>query len=156
MTGTDPRGTSPVVANPGTTLDPDGMAILHAAAYRLDRPWTAAEFRALSDSPHVFALGDARAFILVRVIADEAEVLTIATHPDHRRKGLALALLRRFHALARARGATTAFLEVAADNAPALALYQAAGYARVGQRRAYYARKDAPAADALLLRRALD
>ncbi|MDX5384148.1 MAG: GNAT family N-acetyltransferase [Rhodobacterales bacterium] len=144
------------MTGPDTAPDADTMAAVHAAAYRLDRPWTAAEFRGLTDSPHILALGDARAFILVRIIADEAEVLTIATHPDHRRKGLARDLLARFHAEALARGATSAFLDVAADNAPAIALYLGAGYARLGQRRAYYPRQDAPAADALLLRRALD
>lgn len=144
------------MTGPDTAPDADTLAAVHAAAYRLDRPWTAAEFRGLTDSPHVLALGDARAFILVRIIADEAEVLTIATHPDHRRKGLARDLLARFHAEARARGAMSAFLDVAADNAPAIALYLGAGYAQTGQRRAYYPRQDAPAADALLLRRALD
>lgn len=131
------------------------MAAVHAAAYRLDRPWTVAEFTALSASPHVMAFGDARAILLVRIIADEAEVLTIATHPDHRRRGLARALLAQFHAVARARGATRAFLEVAADNAPAKTLYLAVGYRQVGQRRGYYARTAAPAADAIVLERAL-
>jgi [ribosomal protein S18]-alanine N-acetyltransferase len=128
------------------------MARIHAAAYRLDRPWTRAEFSALLDSPHVTALGDDRAFILARIIADEAEVLTIATDPDHRRHGLARALLARFHAAAQAKGAVTAFLEVAADNAPALGLYLSAGYVQAGLRRAYYDRADGPAADALILR----
>lgn len=134
---------------------PATMARIHAAAYTLDRPWTEAGFAALCDSPHVLALGDARAFILARVIADEAEVLTIATDPAHRRKGLARACLERFHHAARARGAATAFLEVAADNPAALALYQAAGYRQTGTRRAYYPRDAAPAADALILRLAL-
>ena len=135
--------------------DADQMARIHAAAYRLDRPWSRAEFGDLLDSPHVIALGDDRAFILARIIADEAEVLTIATHPDHRRHGLARALLQQFQHAAAARGATTAFLEVAADNTPALALYLAAGYAQAGLRRRYYDRADGPAADALILRRPL-
>lgn len=131
------------------------MARIHAAAYRLDRPWTYAEFSALLTSPHVIALGDDRAFILARIIADEAEVLTIATHPDHRRTGLGRALLDRFHKVVQAKGAVTAFLEVAADNTPAHRLYLSAGYAQVGLRRAYYDRSDGPAADALILRRDL-
>jgi ribosomal-protein-alanine N-acetyltransferase len=131
------------------------MAGVHAAAYRMDRPWSLAEFASLTDSLHVIALGDARAILVARIIADEAEVLTIATHPDHRRAGLARDLLARFHAMARARGAVTAFLEVASDNSAALPLYQAAGYRPMGQRRAYYARPAGPAADALILRRDL-
>ena len=40
---------------------------------------------------------------------------------------------------ARTRGAVTAFLEVASDNAPAQALYRAAGWQDAGRRRNYYA-----------------
>jgi ribosomal-protein-alanine N-acetyltransferase len=47
-------------------------------------------------------------------------------------------------------------LEVAADNAPALALYQRAGFETVGRRRGYYARIEGPAQDAVLMRRALN
>jgi [ribosomal protein S18]-alanine N-acetyltransferase len=149
----DPPAPAP---DPATaTPTPACMAAVHAAAYRLDRPWSLDEFTSLAASPHGLALGDARGFVLARIIADEAEVLTIATHPDHRRKGLALALLDRFHQAARARGAETAFLEVAADNAPARALYHAAGYRPAGLRRAYYARAGAGAVDALILRRTL-
>ncbi len=127
------------------------MAQVHAAAYWMDRPWSLREFTDLRESPHVLALGDGRAFILARVIADEAEILTIATHPAHHRQGLARALLEQFHAAARQRGAARAFLEVAADNHAARALYAAAGYRQIGQRRAYYPRDTGQAADALIL-----
>ena len=89
-------------------------------------------------------------------MADEAEVLTLATDPDHRRKGLARACLSAFDAGARARGATTAFLEVAEDNAPALALYRAAGYRETARRAGYYARRNGPKVDALILSKTLD
>ncbi|MFU8881420.1 MAG: GNAT family N-acetyltransferase [Rhodobacterales bacterium] len=140
---------------PANAPDPATMAHTHAAAYSLDRAWSLAEFQSLTDSPHVLALGDARAFLLARIIADEAEILTIATHPDHRRQGLARALLDQFHRAAQQRGAAHGFLEVAADNLPARALYQAAGYGQIGQRRAYYARASGGAADALILQRKL-
>lgn len=140
---------------PASLPDAATMAWVHAAAYQMDRPWSLREFTALVESPFVLALGDARAFILTRIIADEAEILTIATHPDHRRHGLACALLDQFHAAARERGAARAFLEVAADNHAARALYEAAGYRQIGQRRAYYLRDTGPAADALILQFAL-
>ena len=139
----------------GTAPDAATMAQVHAAAYRIDRPWSLREFAELLESPHVLALGDGRAFILARVIADEAEILTIATDPAHRRQGLARAMLDQFHAAAQTRGATRAFLEVAADNHAARALYEAAGYRQTGQRRAYYPRAAGPAADALILQIAL-
>jgi ribosomal-protein-alanine N-acetyltransferase len=56
---------------------------------------------------------------------------------------------------ARARSAATAHLEVAADNAAALALYDGAGYRRTGLRRGYYRRGDSTPIDAVLMAKAL-
>lgn len=90
-----------------------------------------------------------------RVIADEAELLTLAVAPPARRQGLGRGLLAHFLDEARRRGATRAFLEVAADNGPACALYQAGGFAEDGRRRGYYRGPDGVVVDALLLSRAL-
>ena len=135
-------------------MTPEDMARLHKAAYD-DRPWSATEFAGLLSAKGVFVTGDPRAFALVRVLLDEAELLTIATHPDHRRRGLARALMDDWQAQAADRGATRALLEVAADNTAAQALYRACGYTVDGQRKGYYDRRGAPPADALLMSRAL-
>ncbi len=120
-------------------MTPEALADTHARAFAgQGRAWSAAEFAALLASPHVFVTGDARGFALVRVIADEAELLTLATDPDHRRQGHARACLVAFFAEARARGAATAFLEVAEDNAAALALYRGAGFTQTARREGYY------------------
>ena len=131
-------------------MTPEDMARLHKAAYD-DRPWSATEFAGLMSAKGVFVTGDTRAFALVRVLLDEAELLTIATHPDHRRQGLARALMEDWHRQAADRGATRALLEVAADNTPAQALYIACGYTADGRRRGYYDRRGAPPADAILM-----
>jgi len=134
-------------------MTPEEMAICHARAFTgSSRAWSVAELTDLLASPLVFTLGDARAFALGRVIVDEAELLTLACDPAHRREGLGRARLAGFEAEARARGAVTAFLEVAADNLPAHALYEAADYAEVARRTGYYARGTV---DALILRKAL-
>jgi ribosomal-protein-alanine N-acetyltransferase len=52
---------------------------------------------------------------------------------------------------AAARGATRLFLEVADDNAAALALYARAGFSEAGRRPGYYARPDGVRQDALIL-----
>ncbi|MCF6430767.1 MULTISPECIES: GNAT family N-acetyltransferase [unclassified Leisingera] len=136
-------------------LTPKKMAATHAAAFTRSRPWRAAEFASLLDSPLVFAAGDARCFALVRVIADEAELLTIATDPAHQRQGLARRCMAEWESAVRDRGAAEAFLEVAEDNAPAQALYRAGGFAECGRRKGYYLRQGAAAADAILMRKAL-
>ncbi|SEK66767.1 ribosomal-protein-alanine N-acetyltransferase [Roseovarius azorensis] len=137
-------------------MTPEDMARTHARAFEGQaRAWSTAEFKSLLDSPLSFATGDRRAFALGRAIADEAELLTLATDPAHRRRGLARACLAAFETEARQRGARSAFLEVAADNAPALALYHAAGYAQTARRAAYYTRTCGSATDALILHKPL-
>jgi ribosomal-protein-alanine N-acetyltransferase len=131
------------------------MATTHAAAFTQSRPWSEAEFAALLDSRLTFAVGDARCFALVRVVVDEAELLTIATHPNHQRQGLARAVMKSWRAFAVQRGAETAFLEVAADNIPACDLYASCGFSTCGNRPGYYRRENGPAVDAILMRQAL-
>ncbi|GAA5147062.1 GNAT family N-acetyltransferase [Nocardioides marinquilinus] len=52
----------------------------------------------------------------------------IEVHPDHRRRGLALAVMAALLDWAAARGASTVYLQVHATNAPALALYERLGF----------------------------
>jgi [ribosomal protein S18]-alanine N-acetyltransferase len=131
------------------------MSALHAAAMTLPAPWSEADFASLLAARGTFVLGDAHAFALGRVVLDEVELLTIATHPDHRRRGLARACLRAFEAKALARGARNAHLEVAAGNTAAVALYEAAGWAHAGRRRGYYRTPDGVPVDALLMSKTL-
>lgn len=92
-----------------------------------------------------------KGFILCRVAGDEAEVLTLLVLPPYRRDGLAKKLLGRAIDAARHAGATVFFLEVAADNDAARALYSAEGFKQVGRRPRYYGN----ATDALVMRRSL-
>lgn len=90
-------------------------------------------------------------FILSRIAAGEAEILSVAIAPAWRGRALARPLLdlhlRRLAGL----GVRSVFLEVDTANAPARALYKRAGFYEVGQRPVYY-RDGAPA---LVLRRDL-
>lgn len=124
---------------------------MHARCFTRPRPWSAAEFAALLGGPGVFLCAGDAGFLLGRVVLDEAEVLTLAVRPEARRRGAGRALLATFEAEAAARGAAAAFLEVAGDNAAALALYRGAGFAEAGRRRGYFG----AGADALALRKAL-
>jgi len=68
----------------------------------------------------------------------EVHIHAIATHPDHRRAGVGAALLDRALAQGRAQGCSIATLEVRRGNAPAIALYQRAGFRTVHVRPRYY------------------
>lgn len=68
----------------------------------------------------------------------EAELLRIAVDPRHRRRGTARALLHGVRDDAERAGAGRMLLEVAAENAAALGLYRAEGFAELHRRRRYY------------------
>ncbi|MBN2906636.1 MAG: GNAT family N-acetyltransferase [Rhodobacteraceae bacterium] len=136
-------------------MTPDALAVLHGLCFTHPRPWSADEFAALLDTRGVFLRGDGTGFALGRAVAGEVELLTLAVHPDARRAGRGRALLAAFEAEARAQGATEAFLEVAADNAAARALYAGAGYGLAGCRTGYYTAPGGLRVDALVMRKAL-
>jgi ribosomal-protein-alanine N-acetyltransferase len=84
--------------------------------------------------------------------SSELHVLSIATHPDHRRRGLGGQLLAHALDAARAIGATLATLEVRKGNAAAIALYDRHGFRTVHVRARYYQDNDE---DALVMTRTL-
>lgn len=136
-------------------MTPRDLAATHAAAFTQSRPWTASEFADLLTNPFTHCIGTPKAFALFQVIADEAELLTIATHPSYQRQGLGLLCMNDWHAKAAQLGATRAFLDVAADNRPAIALYHRCGYRVCGQRKGYYRRENGPNCDAIVMECAL-
>jgi ribosomal-protein-alanine N-acetyltransferase len=131
------------------------MARLHAAAFITPRPWSEAEIAGLLASPLCFLCTRPGGFLIGRAVAGEAELLTVAVDPASRRQGIGSRLMADFLSEAGARKAESLFLEVAADNDAAQALYAAAGFQPAGIRRGYYRKPDGQPVDALLLRRGL-
>ncbi|MCP5036380.1 MAG: ribosomal protein S18-alanine N-acetyltransferase [Rhodobacteraceae bacterium] len=132
------------------------MSALYAASFPDGRPWTAAEFDALLSKPATFLVtAEQTGFAIGQIVVDEVELITLAVAPEARRKGLGRAMLVDYEHHARNRGATRGFLEVAADNAPALALYRAGGWRESGRRRGYYKRPNGLVSDAILFEKPL-
>ena len=119
-------------------------------------PVTALEEALFDDawSPEMFwnelAQGDTRTYLVaaegkevaayagLAAMPDEAYVQTIAVAPEHQRRGLGADLLQRLLDDARRRGIPRVGLEVRVDNAPAIAMYERFGFARVAVRKRYY------------------
>jgi ribosomal-protein-alanine N-acetyltransferase len=131
------------------SVDPARLADIHGRA--ITPAWTEAALRDLLAQPGVWVEAEADGFVLMRQAGDEAEVLTLAVLPEARRRGRGLALMQTALATCHTRGVSDVFLEVAADNTAALALYRTVGLVETGRRRGYYARKDGPPVDALIL-----
>lgn len=138
-------------ARPG---DASAIAAVHGASFK--RGWGEDEVHRLlierSVVAHRALIGRTFVgFILSRLAAGEAEILSIAVAPAWRRRALARPLLdlhlRRLAGL----GVRSVFLEVDEHNVPACRLYRRAGFREVGRRQAYYQGGTA----ALVLRRDL-
>ncbi|MDF1736289.1 MAG: ribosomal protein S18-alanine N-acetyltransferase [Minwuia sp.] len=128
------------------------LAELHARS--VPKPWDARAFADLLAMPGAFALiagsHEPVGFILMRQVADEAEVIMVAVAPLARRQGIARVLLD--DAIRQLQGIAQVFLEVATDNSAAIALYEGAGFGKVGVRRDYYTDAAGQKTDALVMR----
>jgi [ribosomal protein S18]-alanine N-acetyltransferase len=104
-----------------------------AFADELARPW--ASLWLLCEVPSGRAVG----FCNHWLVAGEMQILNVAVHPDHRRRGHAARLLRHILAEAQEKHVTVVSLEVRASNHAAQALYRRFGFRDVGRRPRYYA-----------------
>ncbi len=125
-------------------------------------PWSLAQLTEEWESQQ--AGGAARLFVAQRpgqpvaglaawqLAAGEASLYTLTVSPAARRTGAASALLAHSLDQLRGEGAETAYLEVRASNAAAIALYEKAGFVADGRRPRFYQH---PTEDAVLMHRAL-
>lgn len=124
-----------------TIADLAAVVALEACAFA--EPWTADQLAGslagtgalawLATTPEDRPVG----YALFRQVADEAELLRVATAPPWRRRQVAQGLLRQ--ALAELdRSGIACHLEVRADNLPAQALYRRLGFELSGLRKGYY------------------
>ena len=82
-------------------------------------------------------------------VLDEAQVLNVATSPNHRRKGYGRAVTQRLIEAAKCKGVSTITLEVRESNTAAQSLYESLGFYEIGRIKKYYAK---PVEDALILK----
>ncbi len=136
------------------------LAEVHALAFQGDGAWDAAAFSDLLNRPTTYGLGafvggEITSFVLIQVVADTAEILTLATHPKAERTGLATRLLNAFEHQIPVEGAQTWLLDVAADNHRAISFYQKLGFEIDGHRPGYYKRLEGKRIDAILMSKRL-
>jgi ribosomal-protein-alanine N-acetyltransferase len=138
-------------------MTPEALAELHARCFAAaPRPWSATEFAALTAASATILVTDAAAgFALGRVAGPEAELLTLAVEPETRRRGIGRRLIAGFESAAACRDAREIFLEVAATNAAARALYAGEGYEEIATRPDYYSAPGLAPISAIVLRKAI-
>jgi ribosomal-protein-alanine N-acetyltransferase len=138
----------------------EALVAIHGEAFA--RPWSADDFRTLVSDRSVYALAIRResmlgrrrmlGFVLVRAVADEAEILTIAVLPSVQGRGHGRRLMEEIRRRLYADRVRALFLEVDRDNAPAVRLYRSLGFEAIGERKGYYLKPDGTTGSALVMR----
>lgn len=133
-----------VQLRPAVVTDVPAMMILESALFGPDA-WSDVQMsdeigRADVDRRYTVALDGERiiGYAGLYVSPPDADVQTIAVAARDQHAGVGRRLLSAAVAGAWSEGCTRIFLEVRADNAAALALYESAGFERMGRRRRYY------------------
>lgn len=124
-------------------VQPERLEILHGRCFA--SAWSGRDFaRWQASVHHVGYIGldtenQAEAGLVVAMtVCGEAEILTLAVAPEHRRRGLATQLLDALRKRLARDAISRVTLEVASDNHPATRTYKGTGFEPVGRRRNYY------------------
>lgn len=132
---------------PGDTVAISVTGALFEKAF--DEPFGTAAVTDLTKSPATWSFvafastanaDEPAGFVIGMTVCDTAEIYSIGVVPGHREQGFARALMEKAHRVCARNGAESMFLEVAADNSAAIALYSGLGYIQNGRRKNYYRR----------------
>ncbi|WP_025884895.1 GNAT family N-acetyltransferase [Asaia prunellae] len=118
-------------------------ASLHALCFSEGEQWSEEAFTALLSAPGVMAWvvleeNEPSGVLMIRYVADEAEILTLGVIPAHQRRNLASKLIAHACDILRDQGVHSLYLEVSTNNRAATALYVKQGFLQCGYRQAYY------------------
>lgn len=112
------------------------LALLHQACF--ETPWHEKSFEELLKLPSTIGWYNSDGFLLCSHIFDEMEILTVCSHPNKRRQGIAKGFLNEMTAYAEKNGVRKIYLEVSSENDAAKALYKSFGFEQNGIRKNYY------------------
>lgn len=131
------------------------LAAIHAMSF--DLPWSKASLREVLAIPGTvaFVRPDRTGFAILRVIADTAEIMTMAVLPIARRRGIGGEMVADMLSWAQEQSAHSVFLEVRKNNHAARALYEKRGFAEISRRKDYYHNGDGSYEDAIVMKKSL-
>ncbi len=147
----------PVTLRTANASDAADFSAIHARSFA--HPWSTLTVEQMLTEKNIIGhAAEERAivgFILSRIAAVEAEILSIAVTSANRGAGIGRRLLDENIASLVRRNVKQLFLEVDEGNSAAIALYEGAGFARIGTRKGYYRTADGQSRDAVTMRKDL-
>jgi [ribosomal protein S18]-alanine N-acetyltransferase len=126
----------------------DLLAVMEIDRQSLPKPWSEFVWREELSSPFGLYLvleedGSVSGHIGLKLIFGEAHIMTLAVHPERRRRGFARTLIEAALAAPVSAGMRRVYLEVRPSNLAARALYRSLGFVETGVRTGYYGDEDA-------------
>ena len=133
------------------TEDVEPLSVIEAKAFTM--PWTAADFaRLIQDRNSQYLVAEVDGCVVgccgVTNVSGDGEIDNVVVDEAYRNRGIATALLRETLRRGYAMGVEAFTLEVRVGNAPAIHIYEKAGFVSEGIRPHFY---DKPKEDALIL-----
>lgn len=134
-------------------------AVLHVEQRAYAHPWSRGNFTdtlASGYEAQLLLAGDTLLgyFVAMKGV-DEVHLLNITVAPEHQRQGWAHVMLDALALWAKGQAAEWLWLEVRVSNLRAMAVYEAQGFRRVGQRKNYYPASSGQREDAMVMSRRL-
>lgn len=140
-----------VLVQPAEKRDISNLAEIHAASFRhgwsdgeLEKMFSNKNYLCMVAHPPRTVKNKPSGFIFIRSVLEEAEVITIATDPNIRRKGVARKLLQETIRKLEFDRKEKLFLEVDEVNKAAINLYKSFGFKTISERSGYYSDGDNP------------
>jgi len=118
--------------------DVDAVVVIERACFGADAWSETLVTAAVEGGRSTVLIDDLDAYGVIAVAGDVADLERIAVMPSRRRQGVAGRVLDALCAAAREQEADRMLLEVAADNAAAIAFYAAHGFTTISRRAGYY------------------
>jgi ribosomal-protein-alanine N-acetyltransferase len=119
--------------------------------------WSEEAFAGLFATPGTlaFVAHNNAGFGVLRIVGDEAEIITMAVLFRNRRSGIGNMIVDSMVHFAKACGVKTVFLEVRKSNIAAMALYHKFGFSEISCRERYYHNSDGSSEDAIVMKKVL-
>lgn len=147
-----------ITTHPASSDDLSDCADIHAKCF--SNNWEAHDLQSMLTNRNTKCIvansskSNSRAvgFLMYRVSAGEAEILTIAVDPEFQNQGIGITLLDAMIRWCLIDRLEEIFLEVDDSNLSALKIYKRRGFKKVGERKGYYDEGEPTKGDALIMR----
>lgn len=144
---------NPVLPDTRPASVADAKDLTHIRAQCFHETWQEKTFAdMINDTKNICLIIPGTAYVLAQKIPPEAELITIAVMPEHRRRGIAQNLLSHLWQILQSDGIHALYLEVNETLTGAQNLYRKIGFESTGRRKGYYQNSRGIREDAILMR----